>query len=356
MMAYLKQAKTSKEISRLGVANVREAYNELAEQYNKIIDYDWMYCHKCGNFLSSDTFYMDDRFTSGKFPLCKRCCLEIVEQRKNKKDEPNETKESVQRMLQLMDLPYIDSFYEDCIKGARDEVKEKNRSSPFTTYNTAVRSLPQWRGMKWKDSEFDEDHLDDAEKINENSRILKQAQKRFGKNYNSADLIFLENEYQDWIKRYACDTKAQEILFKRICCKELEIDKAQKNGKDTKEMDKTLQDLMGSLQVKPNQSNSNALTEAKTFGQLIGRWEDEYDGGKPVPEPDEDFKDVDKIGLYLDVFFKGHLAIAAGIKNAFSRLYDKFMAKYTVTKPQYSEDTSSEELFDQIFGSKIDEE
>ena len=145
-------------------------------------------------------------------------------------------------------------------------------------------------------------------------------------------------------------------MFQRICCKELEINKAQKAGRDTKELDKTLQELMASLQLKPSQSNSNALTEAKTFGQLIGRWENEYDGGKPIPEPDEDFKDVDKIGLYIDVFFKGHLAVVTGIKNAFSRLYESFMAKYTVTKPQYNEDINSEELFDQIFGTKIDED
>ena len=355
-MAFLRQAKTPEEIKTIGVAATRNAYNTLAEDYNKIIDYKYLFCHKCGNFLAADTFYSDDRFATGKFCICKRCIMNMVEQRKDNRSEPNETKESVQRVLQLMDLPYIDSFYEDCIKGAYDESKEKNRTSPFATYNTAIRSLPQWKGMKWKDSEFDEDHVDDVDEFNENSRIVKQAKKRFGKNYNVADLVFLENEYQDWIKRYACDTKAQEVLFKRICCKELEIDKAQKQGKDTKEMDKTLQDLMGSLQVKPNQSNSNALTEAKTFGQLIGRWEDEYDGGKPIPEPDEDFKDVDKIGLYIDVFFKGHLAIMAGIKNAFSRLYDKFIAKYTVTKPQYNEDTDSEELFDQIFGAKIEDE
>ena len=355
-MATLKQAKTPDEIKKLGVANVRNAYNDLAEQYNKLIDYNWLFCHKCGDFLSSDTFYKDDRFATGKFPICKRCVMAMVEQREKKTDPPNETKESVQKVLKLMDLPYIDSFYEDCVKGAYDEVKEKNRVSPFGTYNTAIRSLPQWKGMRWEDSEFEDDDLDNPEEINENSRILKQAKKRFGRNYSSVDLVFLENEYQDWIKRYACDTKAQEILFKRIVCKELEIDKAQKNGKDTKEMDKTLQDLMGSLQVKPNQSNSNALTEAKTFGQLIQRWEDEYDGGKPIPEPDEDFKDVDKIGLYIDVFFKGHLSKMMGLKNAFSSLYDRFISKYTVTKPQYDEDTDSEALFDQIFGSRIDDE
>ena len=67
-------------------------------------------------------------------------------------------------------------------------------------------------------------------------------------------------------------------------------------------------------------------------------------------------KDVDKIGLYIDVFFKGHLSKMMGLKNAFSALYERFMSKYTVTKPQYDEDFDSEALFDQIFGSKIDEE
>ena len=355
-MAFLKRALDTDEVKKIGVSAVRTAYNKLAEDYNKILDYKYLFCHKCGEFLAADTFYTDDRFATGKFPICKRCICMMVEQRKKKNDEPNETKESVQKVLHLMDLPYIDSFYEDCVKGAYDSAKEKNTHSPFMAYNTAVRSLPQYKGLTWKDSEFDEDHIDDVDEINENSRIVKQAKKRFGKNYSMSDLVFLENEYQDWIKRYTCDTKAQEILFKRICCKELEIDKAQKSGRDTKEMDKTLQDLMGSLQVRPNQSNSNALTEAKTFGQLIQRWEDEYDGGKPIPEPDEDFADVDKVGLYLDVFYKGHLSKMMDLKNGFSRLYDRFMKKYTVTKPQYDEDSGSEELFDQIFGAKLDDE
>ena len=108
---------------------------------------------------------------------------------------------------------------------------------------------------------------------------------------------------------------------------------------------------MGSMALKPNQNNSNALTEAKTFGQLIQKWENE----KPIPEPDEEFRDVNKIGMYLDVFFKGHLARMMGLKNAFSHTYEKFIKKYTVDKPQYDEDTDSETLFDQIFGAGVDE-
>lgn len=353
-LATLKQAKTPDEIKKLGVANVRTAYNDLAEQYNKLIDYDWLFCHKCGNFLSSDTFYADDRFTTGKFPICKRCVMAMVEQREKKTDPPNETKESVQKVLKLMDLPYIDSFYEDCIKGAYDESKEKNRVSPFGTYNTAIRSLPQWKGMKWEDSEFEDDNPKTSEEINENSRVIKQAKKRFGKNYSSSDLLFLEKEYQDWISRYPCENKAQEILYENICVTELNIDKKQKDGRDIKDDLKTLQDLMTSLQIKPSQTNSNALTEAKTFGQLIEKWEDEWDGGKPIPEPDPDFADIDKIGTLVDVFYKGHLAKMMGLKNGFTQLYEKFIRKYTVNMPQYDEDSDSEAIFEQLFGKDED--
>ena len=353
-MATLKQPRDEAEIRRLGVNNVRSAYFDLVEDYNRVINNDVLLCPKCGKWQKTDTsFYFDKKYATSRFPICKRCIQMMVEQRNKESDEPSETKESVQKVLNFMDRVYDDNFYEQCVKGAADGLKEKNRMSPFATYITAIQSLPNWKGMTWKDSKFgdDEEPINEAE-INENSRILKQARKRFGNDYSSQDLLFLEREYQDWISRYACETKAQELLFQRIAFTQLAIDKAQKQGNDTDKLDKTLQDLMSSNSIKPSNSNSNALTEAKTFGQLIQKWED----SKPIPEPEEEFKDVDKIGLYIDVFFKGHLSKMMGLKNAFSSLYERFMSKYTVTKPQYDEDADSEELFDQIFGSAIDNE
>lgn len=354
-MATFKQAYTPEEIKHMGIAKVRESYNTLADSYNKIINRDYIICSVCGNpQKASEGFYMDDRFIGRRFPICKRCLLKMVEQRKTDKDEPNETKDSVRKVLKLLDLPYLNREYEECVKGASDGVKEKNRHSPFATYIVMIKSLPQYKGLHWENSEFEEEYynLEAEDDVNENSRIYKQAKKRFGKGYSPQDLIFLETQYQDWTTRYACESKAQELLFQRICFKQLDIDKAQKSGKDTKELDKTLQDLLGSMSLKPNQNNSNALTEAKTFGQLIQKWENE----KPIPEPEDDFKDVDKIGTYIDVFFKGHLSKMMGLKNAFSPLYEKFIKKYTVNKPQYDEEEDTEVLFDQIFGSKMDDD
>ena len=69
---------------------------------------------------------------------------------------------------------------------------------------------------------------------------------------------------------------------------------------------------------------------------------------------DPELKDVDGIGLLIDVFFKGHLSKMMGLRNAFSTLYDKFMKKYTVDKPEMNEE-DEEALFNQIFGSTAEE-
>lgn len=352
-MAYMRQARSETEIKSATVSKVKQYYNELATDYTKLIEQDIIICPVCGEPVSRETnFYTDKRYAIGVYPECKKCILAEVEQRKNKNDKPNETKESVQRMLQKLDLPYIDSLYESLCADVANEINEKNKRSPFLAYLPPIKSLPQYKNLTWKDSEFGDDYIDgDEEEVNENSRILKSAKKRFGNGFSNSELVFLENEYQDWTRRYQCENKAQELLFKRVCFKELDIDKAQKAGRDTKELDKTLQELLGSLNLKPSQNNSNALTEAKTFGQLIEKWENE----KPIPEPEEEFKDVDKIGLYIDVFFKGHLSKMMGLKNGFSSIYEKFMKKYTVSKPEYDEDTDSEVLFEQIFGSKAEE-
>lgn len=348
-MAYLMQAKTEEEIKKLAVGSVRNAYTTLAENYNKLIDGEVFLCHKCNDFISYTNFYTSNQYATGVYPICKKCLLAMVEQRNKKNDKPQETKESVQHVLQMMDLPYLDDVYESACVTVANEVNERNHKSPWIQYMVMIKSLPQWNKLTWRDSEFENTNSSLYEdEFKENSRTIRSAKKRFGSGYSNQDYMFLENEYQDWIKRYQCENKAQELLFKRICFKELDISKAQRDGRDTKELDKSLQELMTSMNLKPSQNTSNALTEAKTFGQLIQKWEDE----KPIPECEEEFKDVDKIGLYIDVFFKGHLSKMMGLKNAFSRTYEHFIKKYTVNKPQYNEDSDSEAMFDYLFGSK----
>ena len=352
-MANLKTPLDPEEVKKTSVANVRIEYNKLATDYNRIINNDLLLCPMCNTWQKADTgFYFDKEYATNRFPTCKRCIQMKVEQRKSDREEPNETKASVIAVCRWMNRIFDESFYDNCVKGALDGVKERNRQSPFATYITAISSLPQWKNKNWEDSVFLEDSGQSDEDINENSRVIKAARKRFGTEYSLADLYFLETQYEDWVQRYTCESKAQELLFQRIAHTQLAIEKAQKSGRDTDKLDKTLQDLMTSNAIKPASNNSGSFSEAKTFGQLIELWEQD----KPVPTVEDDFKDVDNIALYTDVFYRGHLAKMMGLKNGYSALYDSYMNKYRAKKKTYEEEENSEALFDQIFGGQINEE
>lgn len=346
-MAYLLQTKSEEEIKGLTVAKARTEYQKLASVYNKILDGKLLYCHKCGEHLSSDTYYTDKNYKSGYFPICKKCIMAMIEQRDKKNDEPNETKESVKRVLHLMDLPYINSFYESCVKDATDGMKEKNRRSPFATYITAIKSLPQYRNLNWSSSEFEE--FSD-ETPNSNRKPRKEIIKLFGSGFNNEDYLYLQDQYDEWRSRSQVDSKSQETYVVRICFKLLDIWKAQKAGKETDKLDKSLNELMSAANLQPRQNVGNASTDNLTWGQLIEKLEQT----EPITEPKDEFKDADGIIKYIDIFFKGHLAKMMGLKNGYSHNYDNYMKKYIVTKPEYNEDEGSEAIFDALFGKEVE--
>ncbi len=173
--------------------------------------------------------------------------------------------------------------------------------------------------------------------------------KFFGTGFEDEDYVFLEDEYLDWTTRHECNTKAQEEVFKQICYAQLDILKAKRAGLPTKDLTKTLQDLLATANLQPKQTKDNTLAEQNTFGTLIRKWENE----RPIPEPDKEWKDVDGIAKYITVYFLGHLCKMMGIKNSYSRMYEAEMAKYKVEKPEYEDD--DEALFDAVFGGELDD-
>ena len=349
-MATLRQARTDAEVKKLPVNKVREEYKALSADYNRIINNEVLLCPSCGKWQAAESsFYMDKRYVANRFPICKRCIIAMVEQRESEKDPPNETRESVQKVLQLLDKPFIDDFYTSCVKDALDEAKERNRSSPFATYITAILSLPQYKGKTYKDSNFGMlgDNSDDVRII---QKTIKAGRKRFGTSYTEEELMFLENEYQDWQSRYECQTKAQEEVFENLSILKLLKRKALASQKPTKDLDAQITQWLDTGNLKPKQNNMDAFSDAQTLGTLLQRCEET----KPLPEIDPELQDVDKIGRYIDTFYKGHMSKMLDIDNNFSHLYEEEMRKYTVNLPQYDEDDDSETLFAKIFGAKLD--
>lgn len=350
-MAFLKQAKTDEEIKKLTVSSVRKAYSELARDYTKMVDGDYAYCHKCNEFLARGNFYISSEYDSGIFPICKRCLAKMATDYDKKTNLYKDNKEKTINTLRFMNLPFHEALYESCLSSVQSEVNEKNRSTAWLQMITILKSFPQYKDERWADSDIEISPSDSSD-LNENSKSIKRAKKRFGAGYTTADYEFLDNEYQDWVTRYECASKAQEEIFERLAFKKWEIRNASRKGLPTKDLDKTYQELLGTANIQPRQGSGEIDSNSQTFGTLIQKYEET----RPLPEIDPELQDVDKIGLYIDVFFKGHACKMLGLKNTFTHIYEKFMSKYTVDKPQYDEDNNSETLFEKIFGSVSDDE
>lgn len=348
-MAYLKQAKTPEDIKALTVNTVKKAYNELAEDYNHLVNLDYIYCPHCGNFLSAKQFYSSRKTKSGfEHFACKACILDMATDYDPKTKIRKDNKQKTIDVFKKLDLPFIEDDFDAQVRFIADNVNEKIRETAFQQYIVMVKSLPQYRDKTFADSKFNYNSIenDSGEDTKIVLKTLKSAKKRFGSDFSNEDLMFLENEYQDWVSRYECNTKAQETIIERIAFKKWEINKATKAGVNTKDLDKTLQELLASINLLPRQNSSNALSESLTFGQLIEKWEEE----KPIPEPSPEFKDVDNIGKYIRVWFKGHLARAFGLDNGYSKEYDEYIEQYKVKKQEVAEDGCSDDIYDTLFG------
>lgn len=346
-MAFMKQALSESDVKKLTVAGVKKAYNELAKDYNRLIEQDVILCPKCNNFKARSNFYQNKNYEAGFFPICKECLLKMATD-KNKDGTYKDNKEKAKNTLRIMDLPFIESVYDKAIEDVNNAVNEKNRATAWQQWMVMLNSLPNWRGKSWKDSEFkNNDEFNDDILSSENQELIKRAKKRFGTGlYSDEEYLYLEQEYSDWVERYECDTKSQELIFQRICQKQLEINKTTKNGKPTKDLDDSLQKLLNSANILPKNNVNNSLTNSLTFGQLIEKWEVE----KPIPQPSKEFQDVDGIGKYIRIWFAGWLGKAVGLKNAYTDECEEYIKQYKVTKPNYNEEEDSESIYQKLFG------
>ena len=352
-MANLRQSKTDEEIKKLTVNNVKKAYHELAMDYNHLLDLDYVYCPHCGKWKSSKTFYTSKETKSGiEHFACKSCILDMctdVDKNGSRTDNKQKTIDTFRRL----DWKFSDADYESQLDSLSEVTGEKIRATAAQQLIVMVRSLPQYQNKHWSDSEF---AIDDVENnTEENVRIvqktLRAAKKRFGTDYNDEELMFLENEYQDWISRYDCSQKAQEETFQNLSILKLMKRNAIRKGASTKDLDYSYQQWLDTGNLKPKQNTLDTFSDAQTMGTLIQKYEET----RPLPEVDPELADVDKIGTYIDAFYRGHASKMLGLKNRFSNIYEKVMAKYAVKQPSYDEETDSEILFDKIFGNKEDE-
>ena len=317
-------------------------------------------CLYCGHdYVETNYYNSNSKFYSntGKTPFCKQCVerlyMHYVDKYTNEGCLKPERK-AVKRICMTLDIYFREDIFNSSVK----KVKESTmNTSIINRYMQTIQLIQYNRNKETYDNTIIQEEKDgliitSVSDISENSNVDEATIRFFGAGFNDNDYEFLKREYEDWIARHECKTKAQEEVFKRLCFKQLEILKATQKGEDTKDLDATFQKLLDTAKLQPKQNSGDTTADNQTFGTLIDKWENT----RPLPEIDEELKDVDKIALYINIFFKGHLAKMMGLKNGLSNLYTKFMKKYTVEKPEYNNDENSDALFDAIFGGDLNNE
>ncbi|MBS5369405.1 MAG: hypothetical protein KHY19_08080 [Coprobacillus cateniformis] len=350
-MARVIEPITDEQLKQITVANLRKEYKKIADFYRKIINNEIVYCSHCRNWKTVRAFYESAKSPDGiEHYACKECILnECTDVGKNGIRSDN--KEKTIETFRKLDWYFDEKVYNDLLQKILEGVGEKIKSTAVQQWITMNRSINDYKFKSFSDSIFDIEDIegnDSPEDIRIIQKTLKKAKKRFGSDYSNEDLMFLENEYQDWVSRYECSQKAQEETFENLSILKLMKRNAIKKGLSTKDIDKSYQDWLDTGKLKPKQNSLDTFSDAQTLGTLIQKYEET----RPLPEIDPELEDVDKIGLYIDAFYRGHASKMLGLKNRFSNIYEKVMSKYTVTPPSYDEESDSEILFDKIFGNK----
>lgn len=265
-------------------------------------------------YSTKDTFF----FPNSRIPVCKTCLISAWE------NEEIDGFELFKNTLRIINKPLIDDLY----KGApRDYIRQINSLSQYKEYtfedtDTFVERRSIQSEKKIKVTTLTEDELEDLQDF-------------FGrsKDYEERDYIYLQSEYEDYLNRYEVDSKTLENLIKEICLTQLDIRKKRERGDKVDAQQKTLQDLLGSSNLKPVQETGNQAVEAETFGTLIKRWETT----RPIPEPLDEWKKNDKVGKYLRVWFTGHLMRMMGLENKHDDEYWEEVNSYTIKQSSDNE-------------------
>ncbi|MCE2378152.1 hypothetical protein GWK14_02910 [Staphylococcus haemolyticus] len=272
-------------------------------------------CMCCNRNLTLDLNYypLNDNnpaFPNGYYPICKDCCADML------KDEENGYKSFIQ-LLRVLDYPFR---YEAFEQVNFDYVRYMNKASirrnaSFIDSDALVSSksetLTEENIMKLTPDE------------------LRQCKLYWGEgDYTEDDYIYLISRYESYCKTYDVDSPTFENIITQICQLELEIRKKRTKGsQSTKEETNLILNLMKSAGISPNQEKESKTNAKETFGVWVKRWEND----KPVPEPLEEFKDVDGIEKYVQNNFLSPMRRSLDLDDNFHDQYQEHIDKYGIS-------------------------
>lgn len=291
----------------------------------------------------------------GTLSVCKNCVDAMYTQYFQQARKPED---AIRQVCRKLDLYYDETIYQSVVA----------KSVPRTLIDQYIAKLNQQRymGMSYDDTLIKENTMwqfgiveDEQEPVAIEEQIIAPEPEPdpepepeqieidpaliefWGDGLDAESYDALQKRYEEWRGNGTFDI-ATEMLVKQICLTELDIARDRAEGKSPEKDIQILNSLMGSANLKPAQQQKT--DEAQALAEVpLGVWLYRYENERPLPEVDEELKDVNRIRKYVFTWM-GHLCKMLDIKNAYSDLYDEAIAKYTVQKPEYDGDDDEDIL------------
>ncbi len=328
------------------------------------------YCTRCGRGYKSQKgnfpVSQSPMFAAGNgyIPVCRDCVEDMYRHYRSVLGDGDDDRAAIRRVCMKFDMYWNPDIY------AMLEKVDSSKSRMMAYISKA--NLYQF-----KDRTFD-DTLDEEAALAADERILVTAAiGGAGNEYSEVDdptespvspelvkfwgtglapslYLELDSRFKYWCEELNTDSEHMDAgtksVLRQICTLEVQSNKDMAAGKSTDKLAGMINTLLGSANLKPVQKKED---EKDTALDKIpyGVWIRKCENTRPIGEAKEEWKDVDGIVRYEEIWNRGHAAASLGVKNAYSKLYEDEMARLRVTRPEF-EDMDNEEMFVNLFGGE----
>ena len=135
------------------IAEVRKENEELHAEIEKL--QNGAYCYICGKHKGREHFYQstDPNAKSGIVPVCKKCAYDIACRLDENGEHHEPTKASVMAALEYIDKPFLSVLWDSSYYELHSATTKTRRKNMWAAYIVNV-SMPQYKGLRWKDSDI----------------------------------------------------------------------------------------------------------------------------------------------------------------------------------------------------------
>jgi len=288
-------------------------------------------------------------------PVCRECVDGIYS---GYLAQCHNAKDAVRQTCRKLDLYWNEPLF---------HVVEKQSAarSTMAAYITKI-NIPSYAGRSYDDTLLEEGTLwNFGKEASAPAEETKEKQEEEVPEASPDDVAFwgpgftpvmyrdLEQRRQFWMKKLKAQGVEMDVgteaILRQICVMEITINQDRAAGRSIDKNVNALNSLLGSASLKPAQKKEESNADAALASTPLGVWLYRYEQKRPLPEIDEDMKDVNGIRKYVFTWM-GHLCKMLGLKNAYSDLYESEVARLRVERPEYDGDD------DEAFMNRLFEE